>query len=78
MKLGVVMVAIILIGDFIFMFPGLDLVLYIVGYLYVLYILLSRLTVLHSWCRETEVQIYLLFVYVLVNYGPNDHNIVRI
>ena len=37
------MVAIVLICDFIFMFLGLDLVLYIVGYLYVLYVTLSRL-----------------------------------
>ena len=43
MKSGVVMVAIILIGDFIFMFMGLDLVLYILGYLYILYVTLSRL-----------------------------------
>ena len=41
MKSGVVMVA---IGDFIFMLLGLDLVLYIEGHLYVLYITLSRLS----------------------------------
>ena len=42
MKLGVVMVAIVSIWDFIFMLLGLNLVLYIVGYLYILYITLSR------------------------------------
>ena len=40
MKSGVVMVA---IGDVIFMFLGLDLVLYIEGYLCILYVTLSRL-----------------------------------
>ena len=40
MKSGVVMVA---IGDFICMLLGLDLVLYIEGHLYILYITLSRL-----------------------------------
>ena len=43
MKSDVVMVAIVLIWDFIFMFLGLDLVLYIEGYLYILYVTLSRL-----------------------------------
>ena len=43
MKLGVVMVAIVSICDFIFMLVGRDLVLYIVGYLYILYMILSRL-----------------------------------
>ena len=38
MKSDVVMVAIVFIWDFIFMLLGLDLVLYIVGYLYALYI----------------------------------------
>ena len=40
MKLGVAMVA---IEDFIFMFLCLVLVLYILGYLYILYVTLSRL-----------------------------------
>ena len=43
MKSGVVMVAIVSICDFIFMLLGLDLVLYIVGYLSIMYIILSRL-----------------------------------
>ena len=42
-KPGVVMVAIVSIGDFIFILLGLDLVLYIAGYLYILYVILSRL-----------------------------------
>ena len=33
------------------MLLGLDLGLYIEGYLYILYVTLSRLIVLHSWCR---------------------------
>ena len=40
MKSGVVMLA---IGDFIFMLLRLDLVLYIEGHLYILYVTLSRL-----------------------------------
>ena len=48
MKSDVVMVAIVLIWDFIFMVLGLDLVLYIVGYLYILYVTLFRLIVLYS------------------------------
>ena len=51
MKSDVVMVGIMLIGDFIFVFLGLDLVLYIEGYLYILYVTLFRLIVLYSWCR---------------------------
>ena len=51
MKSDVVMMAIVLIWDFISMFLGLDMVLYIVGYLYILYITLFRLIVLYSWCR---------------------------
>ena len=51
MKSDVVMVAIVLIWDFISMFLGLDLVLYIVGYLYILYVTLFRLIVLYSRCR---------------------------
>ena len=43
MKSAVVMVAILLIWDFIFMFLCLDLVLSIEGYFYILYITLSRL-----------------------------------
>ena len=43
MKSDVLMVAIVLICDFIFMLLGLDVVLYIEGYLYVLYVTLSRL-----------------------------------
>ena len=43
LKSGVVMVAIVLIWDFIFMSLSLDLVLYIEGHLYILYIILSRL-----------------------------------
>ena len=42
-KSGVVMVAIVSIWDFIFMLLGLNLVLYIVGYLYILYFTLSRM-----------------------------------
>ena len=39
-------VEIVLIGDFIFMFLGLDLVMYIVGYLlYITFVILSRVTV---------------------------------
>ena len=45
MKSGVVMVV---IGDFIFMLLRLDLVLYIEGYLYILYVTYSRLIVLLS------------------------------
>ena len=48
MKFGVVMVA---IGDFIFVLLGLDLVLYIEGYLYILYVTCYRLIVLYSRCR---------------------------
>ena len=40
MKSGVVMVA---VGDFICMLLGLDLVFYIEGHLYILYVTLSRL-----------------------------------
>ena len=40
---GVVMVAIVLIRNFIFMLLELDIVLYILGYLYILYVTLSRL-----------------------------------
>ena len=43
MKSGVVMVAIMSFCDFIFIVLGLDLVLYIEGYLYILYIILSGL-----------------------------------
>ena len=45
------MVAIVSIWDFIFMFLGLDMVLYIVRYLYILYVTLPRLIVLYFWCR---------------------------
>ena len=51
MKSDVVMVAIVLIWDFIFMFLCLDVVLHIEGYLHILYIILFRLIVLYSWCR---------------------------
>ena len=43
MKSEVVMVAIVLRWDFVFMFLCLDMVSYIEGYLYFLYITLSRL-----------------------------------
>ena len=51
MKLGVVIMAIVLILDFIFMLLGLDMVLYIVGYLYIIYVTLSRVIVLYSRYR---------------------------
>ena len=48
MKSDVVMVAIVLIWDFIFMFLCLDLVLVHFGILYILYVTLSRLICLVS------------------------------
>ena len=51
MESSVVVMAIVSIWDFIFMLPGLDMVLYIVGYLYILYITLSRLIFLYSRYR---------------------------
>ena len=48
MKSGVVMVV---IGDFMVMLLALDLVLYIEGHLYILYVTLSRLIVLYLRCR---------------------------
>ena len=54
MKSDVVMVAIVLIGDFIFMLLGLDLVLYILGYLCILYVTLFNLIVLYSRCRVNQ------------------------
>ena len=42
MKSGVVMVVIVSIWDFVFILLGLDLILYIVGYLCILYVILSR------------------------------------
>ena len=54
MKSDVVMVAIVSIWDFIFMLLGLDLVLYILGYLYILYVTLFRLIVLYSRCRVKQ------------------------
>ena len=54
MKSDVVMVAIVSIWDSIFMFLRLDLVLYFVGYLYILYVTLFRLIVLYSRCRVNQ------------------------
>ena len=54
MKLGVVMVAIVLLWDFILVLLGLDVVLYIEGYSYILYVTLFRLIVLYSRCRVNQ------------------------
>ena len=51
MNSDVVMGAIVSIWDFIFMFLGLDVVLYIEECLYILYVTLFRLIVLYSRCR---------------------------
>ena len=51
MKSGVVMVAILSIWHFIFILLGLDLVWSIMGYSYILYVILFRLIVLYSQCR---------------------------
>ena len=40
-----------LLWDFMFMLLGLDLILYIEGYFYILYVTLFRLIVLYSRCR---------------------------
>ena len=66
-KSDIMMVAIVLIWDFIFMFLGLDLVLYIVGYLYISYITLFRLIVLYSRCRVNR-DTNMFIVYVLCNF----------
>ena len=48
------------------MFLGLDLVLYVVEYFYILYIILSRLIVLYSQCRVNR-DTNMFVVYVLCN-----------
>ena len=68
MKPAIVMVKIVLNWDFIFIFLSLDLVLYIDGYLYILYVVLFRLIVLYSRCRvnrDTNMSV----VYVLCNFN---------
>ena len=67
MKSDVVMVAIVFSWDFIFVFLGLDLVLYIVGYLYILYVTLFRLIVLYSRCRVNR-DTNMFVVYILCNF----------
>ena len=67
LKSDVVMVAIVLIWDFIFMLLGLDMVLYIEGYVYILYVTLSRLIVLYSLCRVNRGT-NMSVVYVLYNF----------
>ena len=65
MKSDVVIVEIVWFGDFKCMFLGLDLVLYIWGYLFIVYITLIRLIVLCSWCRvnrSTNLSIVLYYV----------------
>ena len=55
MKSDAVIVEIVYISDFIFMFLGLDLVLYILGFLFIVYVTLCRLIVLYSRCRVNRV-----------------------
>ena len=70
MKLDAMIVEIVKIGDFIFMFLGLDLVLYIWGYLFIVYVTLIRFIVLYSWCRVNRgtnlsvVLYYVIFLFV--------------
>ena len=61
------MVAIVLIWNFILMLLGLDLVLYILGYLYILYVTLFRLIALYSRCRVNR-DTNMFVVYALCNF----------
>ena len=67
MKSDAVIVEIVWIGDFIFMFLRLDLVLYILGYLFIVYVTLFRLIVLYSRCRVRRgTYLSVVFYYVIL------------
>ena len=66
MKSDVVLVKILWIGDFIFMFLGLDEILYIWGYLFIVYVTLLRLIVLYSRCRVNRgTNLFVVLYYVI-------------
>ena len=69
MKSDAVIVKIVAFGDFIFMFLGLDVVLYILGYFLIVYVTLIRLIVLYSRCRvnrSINLSVVLYFVILLL------------
>ena len=66
MKSDAVIVEIVWIGDFIFIFLGLDLVLYILGYLFIVHVTLFRLIVLYSWCRVNRGTNLSIVLYYLI------------
>ena len=67
MKSDALIVETVWIGDFIFMFLGLDLVLYILGYLFIVYITLIRLIVLYSRCRVNwGTNLFVVLYYVIL------------
>ena len=50
------------------MFLGLDLVLYILGYLSIVYVTLIRLIVLYSWCKVNQgTNLFVVLYYVIFN-----------
>ena len=69
MKSDAVIVEIVWIGDFIFKFLGLNPVLYILGYLFIVHVTLFRLIVLYSRCRVnqgTNLSVVLYYVIFLL------------